>query len=307
LDAYRDDYGTRLADIVAVHGGLLGGRLFTDSGRDQEFVIVRQEGRDFKICEPMVEDMLAEIRDKKIDVVIVDPFVSTHEVPENDNTLIQRVAKQWRRIADEGNCAIELIHHVTKGNDEVTADSGRGGGALKDAARSVRVMNPMTKEEAEKAGLQNERGYFRLDFGKVNKIASDTASQWRRFVSVPLMNGKGLLRKGDEVGVVEAWHWPSFDAVVADVSAQELELLKRKLNGLDCRDNAQSAQWAGYHIAQALGINVADQAEKRRVQRMILAWKKAGHFTIETRPDAKGTPRPCLVPAFPTSDFSGGE
>ncbi|MGO6902595.1 GTPase, partial [Rhizobium ruizarguesonis] len=25
LDAYRDDYGTRLADIVAVHGGLLGG------------------------------------------------------------------------------------------------------------------------------------------------------------------------------------------------------------------------------------------------------------------------------------------
>ncbi|WP_064696081.1 AAA family ATPase [Rhizobium aegyptiacum] len=298
---------TATAMHFSIDNDQIGGRLFTDSGRDQEFVIVRQEGRDFKVCEPLVEDMLAEIQDKSIDVIIVDPFVSTHEVPENDNSLIQRVAKQWRRIADEGNCAVELIHHVTKGAGEVTADSGRGGGALKDAARSVRVMNPMTKEEAEKAGLETERGYFRVDFGKVNKIAGDAKSQWRRFVSVPLMNGKGLVKKGDEVGVVEAWRWPSANEVVADISEEQLFMLKKKIGGLDCRDNIQSLQWAGYQVAQALGINIADAAEKRRVHRMLEAWKKEGHFAIEPRPGTKGTMRPCLVPVFPTDDFSGGE
>ncbi|PCD66797.1 AAA family ATPase [Rhizobium phaseoli] len=281
----------------------IGDRLFTDSGRDQEFVIVRQENRDFKVCEPMVEDMLAAIRENDIDVVIVDPFVSTHEVPENDNTMIQRVAKQWRRIADEANCSIELVHHATKGNAEITADSARGGGALKDAARSVRVINGMTKEEAEKAGLKDERGYFRVDFGKVNKVASAGSSLWRRFVSVPLMNGKGLVKTGDEVGVVEAWRWPSAAELTADVSEEQLDAIKRKIGGLDCRESIQSPQWAGYQIAQALGINVGDAAEKRRVKRMIYAWTKDGHFTVEMREDHKGTPRPCLVPVFPTSDF----
>jgi hypothetical protein len=42
--------------------------------------------------------------------------------------------------------------------------------------------------------------YFRVEFRKFNMVAA-TTSQWRRFVSVPLMNGKGLLnRNGDEIG-----------------------------------------------------------------------------------------------------------
>lgn len=289
---------------AALHFGVtadqIGDRLFTDSGRDQEFVIVRQEGRDFKVCEPMVDEMLACIHENQIDVVIVDPFVSTHEVPENDNGLIQRVAKAWRRVADQGNCSIELIHHVTKGNFEVTADSARGGGALKDAARSVRTINPMTKDESEKAGLEDHRGFFRLDFGKTNMTASSSGSQWRRFVSVPLMNGTGMIKTGDEIGVVEAWRWPSKSHVTAFVSAEELEAIKRKMKSSNCRESVQANDWAGYKVAEALRINLTDAAEKKRVKRMLYAWKEAGHFTLEQRPDYKGIDRPCLVPVFHT-------
>ncbi|MBY5392222.1 AAA family ATPase [Rhizobium leguminosarum] len=67
------------AKHFAVSNEQIGGRLFTDSGRDQEFVIARQEGRDLKIVEPFIANMVAEIRRREIDVVIVDPFVSTHE------------------------------------------------------------------------------------------------------------------------------------------------------------------------------------------------------------------------------------
>ncbi|HEV7246784.1 MAG TPA: AAA family ATPase [Shinella sp.] len=275
-------------------------RLYTDSGRDQEFVIMRQEGRDLKICQPLIDEMVSEIRRREIDVVIVDPLVSTHEVPENDNGAMQRVAKAWLEVSDRGNCCVEVIHHVVKNSGEVTADSARGGGALKDKTRGMRVINAMTREEADKAGLDTPDGYFRIDNGKVNLVASGR-SEWRRFANVPLMNGSGLLDRGDEIGVVEAWRWPAAADAVAGVSEEALHAIKRKINGSDCRDNVQSSQWAGYKVAEALQMNMADPSEKKEVRRMLEAWKRQGHFTIEQRPDYKGVERPCLVPVFHTS------
>ncbi len=76
----------------------IGGRLFTDSGREQEFVIARTEGRDLKIVEPFIEELVAKIKRREIDVVIIDPFVSTHEAQENDNSAMQRVAAAWLRV-----------------------------------------------------------------------------------------------------------------------------------------------------------------------------------------------------------------
>lgn len=280
----------------------INGRLFTDSGRDQQFVIARQEGRDLKLVEPFINEMVAEIRRREVDIVIIDPFVSTHEAPENDNGAMQRVAAAWTRVTDDANCNIELVHHVAKNQGEVTADSARGGGAFKDKVRSMRVFNSMTKEEAEKAGLDNHHGYFRVDFGKVNMIASGK-SQWRRFVSVPLGNGKGLVKTGDEIGVVEAWRWPSKSEVTAFVTPEELHALKRKIDGCNCRDSVQSTEWAGYKVAEALQLNMSIPEEKRKVRRMLDAWKEAGHFTIEQRPDYKGVDRPCLVPIFHTSEI----
>lgn len=279
----------------------IAGRLFTDSGRDQEFVIARQDGRDLKIVEPFICEMVSEIRRREIDVVIIDPFVSTHEAQENDNSAMQRVAAAWTKVADEANCCVELVHHVTKNQGEVTADSARGGGAFKDKVRSMRVINAMTKEEGDRAGVDNPRSFFRVDLGKTNMQASGT-SQWRRFVSVPLMNGKGLIKTGDEIGVVEAWRWPASADAVSNVTPEQLHAIKRKIDGGDCRDSIQSSQWAGFKVAEALQMNMAIPAEKKEVRRMLDAWKQQGHFTIEQRPDYKGIERPCLVPVFHTSN-----
>lgn len=184
-----------------VDANQIGDRLYTDSGRDQDFVIMRQNGRELKVCEPFVEQMVAEIERREIDVVIVDPFVSTHEVPENDNTAVQRVVKAWTEVADRANCCVEVVHHVVKNGGEITADSARGAGALKDKTRSLRVLNPMTEAEAEKTGIDDPERYFRIDLGKFNMTAKGH-SGWRRFVSVPLGNG-GTFSPGDEIGVVD--------------------------------------------------------------------------------------------------------
>ncbi|MGX1052650.1 hypothetical protein AB7M74_003602 [Bradyrhizobium japonicum] len=147
-------------------------------------------------------------------MLIIDPFVSTHEVEENDNNKIQQVANQFTRIANEANASVELVHHINKasgdGKGEVTADSGRGAGALKDKARSVRAINTMSEKEAERADidLTDRFSYFRVTNVKSNMSKRSGHADWYRIVSVDLGNGTKW-SSGDSVGVVEKWQWPS--------------------------------------------------------------------------------------------------
>ncbi|CAN7459005.1 AAA family ATPase [Mesorhizobium sp. LjNodule214] len=280
----------------------IGGRLFTDSGRDQEFVIARTEGRDLKVAEPFVAEMVAEIKRREIDIVIVDPFVSTHEAPENDNSAMQRVTAAWVRVADEANCGVELVHHVAKNQGEVTADSARGGGAFKDKVRSMRVFNAMTLPEAEKAGIDDPRAYFRLDFGKVNMVASGR-SQWRRFVSVPLGNG-GVFSLGDEIGVVEPWRWPSSDvlaerqaearmSVVAEVPVDTLTGLKVRLDAAAYKADPKGKPWAGDVVMELTGAT-----DRKEAKAMLDAWVEMGELAVVEQYDATARkPRNFIKPA----------
>lgn len=281
----------------------IGDRLFTDSGRDQEFVVMRQDGRGFKVCQPLIDEMVTEIRHRQIDVVIIDPLVSTHEVPENDNGAMQRVAKAWTEVCDRGNCCVEVIHHVVKSQSEVTADSARGGGALKDKTRGMRVLNAMTAGEAEKVGLEKPDGYFRIDHGKVNMVASGH-SQWRRFVSVPLGNGKGMVKTGDEIGVVEPWRWPSADAmaeraaeqrraVVADVPDDLLAGLKVRLGASDHKYDPKGKPWAGDLVMELTGVT-----NRKEARAMLDAWIEGGDLDVVELYDASTRkPRNFVKPA----------
>ena len=103
------------------------GRLFVDSGRTTPIVIATETKHGATIAEPVVSQVKATIRENGIDVFIVDPFVSCHRVSENDNNKIEAVAWEWAKIADECDCAIELVHHSRKTNGaEVTAEDSRG-------------------------------------------------------------------------------------------------------------------------------------------------------------------------------------
>jgi hypothetical protein len=280
----------------------IGGRLFTDSGRDQEFVIVKSDGRNVRVCEPVVASLIEEIKARAIDVLIIDPFVSTHEVEENDNTRIQQVAAQWVRVAEEGNCSVELIHHVAKGHIEVTADSGRGAGALKDKARSVRVINAMTAEQAEAAGvpLAEAWSYFRVDFGKANLTKRSGIPAWRRFQSVKLGNGGAgnmSMLRGDEIGVVVPWEWPTAEATIQDVTDEARDCIVQRLGFADYRKDPQTAAWAGNVVSEVLGWPRETKAEKKRISDLLQVWIEEGRLHVVSKPDAKRTPRPFIVPA----------
>ena len=195
---------------ACVHFGVtpehIGDRLFLDSGRDLPIVLVGDSRDGAVIAEPMVEQLIAALTANKIDVLIIDPFVSCHRVSENDNAKIDTVVKTWNRVAERANCAIELVHHVRKAPGDVTIEDARGAAALKDGLRMSRVLNVMGEEDAARfnIGVAERRAFVRVDSGKVNLTPAGAGPLWRRLVSVSLGNATKD-RPADSVGVITAW------------------------------------------------------------------------------------------------------
>ena len=186
----------RRIQAAARHYGLtredLGDRLYVNCGREQPLVIAETLRDGAVICRPVVEALVDQMKLRKIDVLMIDPYVSSHKVAENDNGAQDTVAKEWGRVADRGDCAVELVAHTRKGEQEVTTESTRGGKALTDACRTVRVVNRMTKEEAERAGVENPRLYFRTLNDKADLTPPADKSEWYRLESVDLNNGPSM-------------------------------------------------------------------------------------------------------------------
>lgn len=257
--------------------------LYVDSGREQEIVVARDDKRGVIIQEPIVEAVIDQITRNGIDVMVIDPFVSTHAVSENDNGAIDRVAKLWSYIADVTNCAIEVVHHVRKSEGrEVTTEDARGAVSLLAAARSARVLNRMSDEQANASGVPtSERfSYFSVSRGKANLSAMSGDMEWRHLVSVPLGNGAGLTRPQDHAGVVTEWQWPGKDDLVEAVSAEQLANICTQVDMADYRENEQAKDWVGQVVAYVLGADATDKNEKKRIKRMVTAWLEDGTFKI---------------------------
>ena len=242
----RDEVERRIAAVV-LHYGIepaeLDGRLFYDSGRDQEIVIARQTRDGAAIAEPVANAIEETLIDNEIDVLTIDPFISSHRVTENDNNAIDTVAKRWTAIADEAQCAIELVHHVRKtGGAEATVEDARGAIALIAAVRSARVLNVMTKDEGARTGVARHRSYFRVENGKNNLAPPPDAAEWYEIKSVPLGNDAGLLQPGDNVGVATPWTWPD---PLAGLSGADFEAAARLIRAGRWRESSQATQWVG--------------------------------------------------------------
>lgn len=263
--------------------------LFLDSGREQEIVVARDDKRGVIIQEPIVDAVIDQIVRNKIDVMVIDPFVSTHAVSENDNGAIDRVAKLWGYIADVTNCAIEVVHHVRKSEGrDVTVEDARGAVSLLAAARSARVLNRMTDDQATAAGVprQDRFSYFSVSRGKANLAAMNGSMEWRHLVSVALNNGAGLSKPQDHAGVVTEWQWPGSEQVVETVTPDQLRQIETLLDNGEFKPAPNAKNWAGQAVAYALGLDVDETADKKRAGMIFKALLKEGKLKEVRERDA---------------------
>jgi RecA-family ATPase len=145
--------------------------LFIDSGRDTPLVIAnRSDGA--LIVSPILEPLVAEIIARGISVLIVDPFVQSHEAVENRNEEMNFVMALWGQVAHKANCAVWLVHHFRKGGKTGESESARGAVAIQGAARSMFTVGTMTVEEAGKLGIDENAKwqYIRHDNAKIRLI-----------------------------------------------------------------------------------------------------------------------------------------
>lgn len=289
------------AKVHGIHPSELGDRLFLDSARDGSPLCTATRTRDgLELQTPVHEALVAALREKQIDVFIVDPFVSSHEANENDNGEIDKVAKQWCRVAQEANCAIILCHHTSKaGSAEVNTMSARGAVAMTAAARIVLVLNPMTGADASRLGIDEDERWrlVRVTMDKSNRAPLEKAD-WFRKASV-------TLGTGDSAGAFERWSPPeAVDWLTPDAVAA----IKTEFGELDRRESPQSADWAGYVIAEAMGLDRPDANTPARgqVNRLISALIAKGHLIKTDGKDARGKLVPMLRAAQSSSPPAQG-
>jgi hypothetical protein len=165
------------------------------------------------------------LADRKIDVCSIDPFVKSHSVEENSNSMIDKVVQILSDMAIAHDCAIDLPHHTAKGNaDPGNADRGRGASSMRDAGRLVYTLTPMMPEEAQALCVSEaeRRSLIRLDSAKVNLTPPLTAAKWFKLVGVEIGNETEGYPSGDNVQTVEVWTPPG---LFADISVPVLNAI----------------------------------------------------------------------------------
>jgi hypothetical protein len=227
----------------------------------------------------LIEETIVE---HKIDLVGIDPFVKTHSVGENNNDAIDAVAQVLTDLAEAHNIAVDVPHHISKGQaDPGNAQRGRGASAFVDAGRLVYTLAPMSTEEAKRFAIpEEERHYYiRLDKGKVNTVRPARVAKWFKLVGVPLNNPDEFRPQGDEVQTVEPWTPPEIWADLdADMQNAILDTIEAGLpSGSRYSDGSTAKDRAAWRVV----IKHAPDKNEAQAREIIKTWVKSG--VLETQ------------------------
>jgi hypothetical protein len=267
------------------------GRLFVDTAETLPLVLAEETRDGTIINRPIVDQLSTWLIEREIDALFVDPFISTHNVNENDNNAIQKATTAWKEVAQKANVAIGAAHHTRKvqGGREATAEDSRGAKAFTDKCRVARSLNPMSKEEAERFGVEQaaRRSYFSFDPTemKANMSPATGGKTWFKTTSVVLGKGRrGNVDPGDSVAVVEDWKPPSPQAL-AGLTSEQIAAVQAEVASGEHRADERSPHWVGNAVTRALGLDV-EPGTKKRVKAIIERLLAEGHLKLIERPDA---------------------
>jgi hypothetical protein len=184
-------------------------RIRLNSGRDRGLKVLALRDDQFVVT-PDTRLLTQVLLDERIELLIVDPFLRSHAVKENDNEAQDEVMRVYAAIADKTDSAILLLHHMKKGGISGDADSLRGGSTQGGGARTVLTMAAMSEEEARAVGVdpRRRRTLIRIDDPKRNMSPPAVSAEWIRLHSVRLGNATEDYPDGDEVQAASSWSPP---------------------------------------------------------------------------------------------------
>ena len=264
----------------------LNGNLFLNSALsgDQLKLVSNRSGslqEDYDVAEAIVSQLV----ENKIDVLFIDPFVSSHDANENDNKSMDAVVKLLALIAYEANCSIVLLHHTNKAFGQVNENSARGASSVVNAARSVVTINPLNDADAKLYDIDEDEmaSYIKLHDHKNNRISACRASSYFKFESVMIQTSDGV---EESVGVI----------VPADLEIHEAQVLTENQiahiqfemgEGFD-RHYHTAGKWIGHAVGKIMNLDVKKKNHKARIKDMIHELESNGYVQIVTGKDNGG-------------------
>ena len=294
LEDPLDEMHRRLAALMTHHKvsrGELDGRLFLHSGRTRRVSMATFGTDRVSLVHPDREAIVAACLAEGIGLLVVDPFVKSHQLDENSNAQIDAAVTAWAEIAEATGAAVLLVHHVRKGTGGIgDVESARGAKSLSDAARAAFVLAPMSPEEAARLDIPPAERWrhVRLDDAKANLAPRGEAALWYRLETVALGNATASYPSGDQVAVIAPWQQPAFPAVMTP--ARGNAALDRIAAGPEpgLAYTAHSGgrggeRWAGHVLIEAFGLSDAEAGPD--------------HRRLDTRGPAAGMPIPRSHPA----------
>lgn len=248
--------------------------LFVGIGREHELKVAKKNSKfGISMNEELIGTMIEHIIKNKIDMLIIDPFVSTHSVSENDNGEMDFVVKVFNKIADETGCSVDLVHHMKKIDEAKKSrgagDDARGAVSPVSAARSLRTLNKMSKEEARAwdIGKKDRKRHFVMNYEKTSIRLDDQEDIWFKMESQSLRNGVGMTGEHDNIGVVTPWTPPEEKQLSEIITNTERAQILNNCENQTWNYDIRASAWAGEMFASVLGKNL--ETEKNSIRNLI--------------------------------------
>lgn len=288
-----DELHRRIAAHMQRHGitsEQIEGRFFVDDAMSFPLKIANSGRSGIAFDDATLVGFENAIIADSIDVIILDPFISFHNIAENDTAAMDALVKRLKEIAVRQKCNIELSHHVRKppntGLIEITVYDARGAGAMVNAVRSCRVLNQMSKEVAEQNGIEEKdrTRFIRIDNGKAN-MAPPQAAKWMELVNVEIANGD----------FVQALINYEMQALASGTTDEDKAWLRMVLTTGRFRASPQTEQWLGHAVANHFDRDVGKPADRHWINKNIKEWESRGWIKKKDLPDQTYQDRPHWV------------
>lgn len=231
------------------------------------------------------------VKETKAILVVIDPFIRSHSVEENDNNAIDSVVQVFASLADTQKCSISIVHHTRKmpaGTGAGDMDSARGASALASAARIASTLTTMSEKEAKTLEIpqQDRHWYVRVDNAKGNMSPPAKVAEWYRKLSVTLKNG-------DSVGTLEPVDFKNkYLEAEANNAAKGQVLAPEILSkfGIGCHSVGAVTTWM--HSSGFEGESVS--TIRRKLMEYFKTEIKIGAHSFKYTLEADRTPKACI-------------
>lgn len=278
--------------------------LHLQSGAGGLLIFASADRSGVSVNEKLVSSMIDYIREHNIELVVLDPLVTLHTVPENDNMGMTHVADVFKRIAAETNVAMLIAHHARKtqrsnGAVPLDANDGRGAVAVINSARIVMNINDIpSPEKAAEFQITDQDLWRYIVVGtgdKTNLSARDQTVAVFRLNSVQADNATEEFEADNTVAISEH----KFERVIG-VSEDVTRTVLAALDGeAPVGSNPQHANYLGKLIADAAGWNLDLKSVRSSVKDIIAQWTRQRWIATATFESAgKGSERRKPVSVF---------